>query len=50
MSRKKTALPEDLQARLSEILNYPLADASADTMMQRSDVSLQEVDSEAMER
>ena len=50
ISRKNHALPEDLQAKMIETLNRHLADAITDTMMQLPNVSLPEVDAEAMER
>jgi hypothetical protein len=46
MSRKNPVL----QAKLLEIVNRRLDDAITDTMLLLSDVSLPEVDAEAMER
>lgn len=50
MPRKNQDLSEDQQVKLIEILNRRLANASAETMMQLPDVSLQEADTEALER
>ena len=50
MSRKQQARPEDLQAKLIEIVNRRMADAIRETKMLLPDGSLPEVDAEAMER
>lgn len=50
MSWKQQARPEDLQAKLIEILNRRLADVLTERMRQFPESSLPEVDAEALER